>query len=605
MWDVINGTLWIFCLFTLMGLGTALLLFKHSFESALATAPTLGLINASFVGTYLVLLDLPIIAWSSQAAFAICALSLILSYILIYRNQVRFSMPSWGFFFGLGCTSILLLAPILVGGLSYTVLKGNGTDTFNYIIMGGYLTHEPLSWVHHASAEALINKHPAYGMAFTLFDNTRWSTAMLLGWTALLAHVPLYRFEFGFTVLFFIMAYGCTFCLVRFFRLSALYQVLLSIAICVGFWGQFVLDIRAMSQINILPLFLFLAWLIMAKSTNQVSKNVSNLILGLAVGSVALLYVEILPLFLLGCLFFFLSQLIMRKESLSNLIQQYWLALVVCIIALIPASHYLYAFLVRQIVYATHSKNDWDIAYFNWLYQNPLSGFLGLTSLKPLLSKLSHLLLIPLAGALATLVVLAYTRGTSLLIRLSLSFILAGLCEWLYLYCHDQLWAAGKAVSYVFPFIFLFIAGIFTIQNQNRVFKLMRYSVLTWIVIQCGFGFYRIHNAAEGKDYRNYISNHGYYLQHTWEIDTIAQALKDRHVESVALHVSDPWLTEYLALALGWEIPTINLNGVTDRGNNLVSIPASIPEYCILKNEGKTTLPVIASTPEFILIRLA
>jgi hypothetical protein len=515
---------------------------------------------------------------------------------------------------------------MLVGGLNFTVLRGNGTDTFSYLAMAGYLQHEPFSWAQTASTQALIDKHSAYALAQQLFLLTRWATPIVLAWCSSLLHIPLYRFEYGFTVLFFMMLYGCTFVTALFLPIKSRYAALVATAVSVGFWAQLVLDIRAMSEISALPILL-LSVLILSSIEKNKPDYLQQAWLGITIAALGLLYVEILPYFALGVLLFLSFKLLNRQESILNIVKKYGFASIIAVTLLfLTSGSYLIHLLTSQINMALHFKNNWDQAYFSWLYTNPVLGFWGLSGLDLntrenhwwVFSLLKFLLFI--LGIFLSIIFL-YTayfitftkKNSSTILNITLALLLATLIEFFYLFLGHQRWAAGKIISYSYPFILLFItaAGLNLLPQSNAAVILSRlgkYSVLLWLLIQCSLGFYRIGLASTGQEYPHYISHHGIYKKHDWDIKTIAQALKKNNAYSVELLIPDEWYAEYLALALGWDIHVINnLKSITVRTNNTLIKQTAIPipryvlvtrnYFCLRKSE------ILARNEEIVLVK--
>jgi len=77
---------------------------------------------------------------------------------------------------------------------------------------------------------------------------------MMLAWTSYISQVPIYRFEYGFSALSCILTFGPAFCFALLTGVRPGYSFLLALAVCVGFWAQFLLDARAVfDQVIDLP----------------------------------------------------------------------------------------------------------------------------------------------------------------------------------------------------------------------------------------------------------------------------------------------------------------------------------------------------------------
>jgi len=166
MFDVFLGIIINLLAFTVIGFGPALFLLSNEkrIEISLAIAPTMGFILCSVFGTYLVLLDFPVSEWAILWLTVSSVVSLALCCASIRKIQQGLGTTSWRiaiyFMAGIVLTAVLALTPVIVGGLNFTVLRGNGTDAFNYITLAGYLDHEPLSWVGQVDTQSLVRRHP-------------------------------------------------------------------------------------------------------------------------------------------------------------------------------------------------------------------------------------------------------------------------------------------------------------------------------------------------------------------------------------------------------------------------------------------------------------
>jgi hypothetical protein len=214
--DVALGVILNLLQFTAIGIGPALIFLSSEkrIEVALAIAPALGFALSSVFGTYLVLLDKPIVEWAFPWLVISIIISVILSFIRLKKYQFELASINWQrvkvFAIGLGLTTLLVLLPMVIGGINFTALRGNATDTLNYIVLAGYLDHEPYSWAFQVDDQTLIERHPSYLLVQQLLS-TRWTTSAMLAFTSRIAGHPIYYFEYGFTALCFILAVGPAF----------------------------------------------------------------------------------------------------------------------------------------------------------------------------------------------------------------------------------------------------------------------------------------------------------------------------------------------------------------------------------------------------------
>src|ERR1041384_6385102 len=140
MTDVLFGFVLNLLLFTVIGAGPCLWLFSGPRRLAFATAafPAAGFVLTALVATYLTLLDYPVTRWTAPWVALSTATSLVLTLAFLLKNRSALRRPRTIRWLALALASFLVsaglsLAPQLIGGLQYSILRGNGVDSFNYI----------------------------------------------------------------------------------------------------------------------------------------------------------------------------------------------------------------------------------------------------------------------------------------------------------------------------------------------------------------------------------------------------------------------------------------------------------------------------------------
>lgn len=622
----VYGALITFLLLGFIGLGPALFVFKNRY--AIFLAPAIGLLFTTLIGTYLILLNFPVMEWS--VAWSIIGILLSVSLIIRHWNIIKdgffYDKRIYVFFIGLIITSFLILIPIVIGGLNFIVLRGNGTDSFNYITMAGYLLHEPYSFIHTSDVPQLLYKHPSYLLAKELLE-TRWSTSMLLAWTADISKVPLYYFDYAFSCLFFMISYACAFALLSLSEIKIRYIFLVSIALSVGFLGQFIIDIRALSNVSAMPLCLLFVFLI-AYIEEKLTKSISLLVilLGMSIVGIMMLYVEMIPFVFLGTGLFFLYSILFNQYKIMDLIKKYWILFPVVIFFSLPFFRFLFHFLLNQISFGVTGHNQWQKAYFPWLYARPLIGFWGFSYLNysvvyllkdffpPVLIKLPFLFLSICLTIIFLIICFSELRERKkqdIVFKLSMMFFLSGLLLWGCLYFHGQLWSAGKCLSYGLPFVYFILADIFLHREKKQSYSyyFFKWIILIWFFIQCGLSIFRIVMVSDHKEYPRYIAHHGEYRKHDWDINMIVNELNELHVKSLGLYTHNTWLNQYLAFVLGWQFHLIDFDQLIQLNEKSLNqfVFNHPPEYFIvtknyllLNND-----EVIAHNNEFYLIKVS
>ncbi len=616
---------------TVIGFGPSLFLSsdRNRLGFAVAVAPVVGFVVVTIFGTYLTLLDIPVSRWTLPFLVVGAFLSLLLILLRPPAPESR-ATPSdrraaiWGaagFIFTFG----VIAAPQFLGGLQFSVLRGNGTDAFNYIAAADYLDREPFSWAERADPEALADRDPTYELAHGLLAN-RWSTFMVLAFFSRAGQNPPYLFEYCFSLLCFLLAYGPAFLYARSLDLRPGYAALTAAAICAGFWAQVILDTRAQSQLNSIPVLLLLMLLVslIEDRTSGVATWTVYALAGAAALSLMLLYAEIVPMVVLALFIFFVTRL--RSLDLrSSRTWRYSLTGAVILVGSLPTISLFSRFVARQLSYASGGKNTWHLAYYSWLYSNFAAGFWGfgpLESSGTARSIVTSAAVSTLGVALTVLLVLALVhslRKGSPALRLAACTALAAIIEFGYLAMREQLWAAAKGLSFGYAFFTLTLVGCFLGGSKyagaflpGRWQKFAVGCTFVFLIFQDVLGIWRPWLAVRKEEYAHYISHHGEYRRHSWNLDPFQKALAGQHGVTVWSDVSNGWVSEYLDFALGGEVRFVNIGADLEDAQPRAKTQeqSRLPQYLIVENSSTSGAPgsgvnagALAKTEEFSLIR--
>jgi hypothetical protein len=624
MFDVVFGIILNLLAFTLIGIGPSLFLLssENRLEAAAAIAPALGYAMTSIAGTYAILLDYPVSEWALGWLIIGTAISflLCLTFFLKVRGGYANVNRQIFLFFAIGIfsTMVLVMAPMVIGGLHFTVLRGNGTDAFNYITFSRYLDLEPYSWVKSANFEDLLNRHPSYPFVKG-FLNFRWATCAMLAWTARIAHVPIYRFEYGYSLLSFVLSFGLVFSLALMASVRRIYAFFLALAICVGFWAQLVLDIRAFSQISSLLAVLLLALLIARIESTAGKPAVGEYVLaGITLLAIVILYGEIIPFVVLGLTIFWGTKIYHKTFSIRRF-KWYLLSLTIALTGVLSAKSFVFSYFKNQLAYAVGGKNDWHNAFFRWFYSNPVTGLWGIPSPVKFMPIVIVMTLLGVILSLLLLYALFYVifsrkQGFSNAIYLIASFAFASFIQFFFLFSLGQWWAAGKALSFGYPYILLLpvFFGLTAIQDQTFISsaalkKIIKSGIILWLSVQILFGFYRWSIPVTAKEYPKYIVHHGEYRRHDWNVTAFTDFFKDKRGLSLWIAVLNPWVAEYLGFVFGEHVQLTSCCRLRYFDDSLSTLPSKLPQYLIL-DKGLYTEDMesksIAKNSEFLLIKV-
>ena len=520
---------------------------------------------------------------------------------------------------------------LFFGGPVFHILRGNGTDSFNYATMAVALEHLPLSVIQGADAQTLIAQNPSLGLAKTLLS-ARWATGGLLGWCARLSHTPAVQITFAFGFLCLVLAAGPAFLIARLIGFYPWQAAGLTVAILTGFWAQVVLDMQALSHLHALPISLLVIFLVI-KIQYQPWKfwiGSGRLLLTLATCALVLAYIEFVPFIFLALSLHYLWMLVCRRARLFQVMMDS-LPIFLGLALAFLISPYLLNFLTSQLQFGTTVANDWHEAYFSWLYHNPLAALWGWTHIDEgylytgkitstpwwVFSGLLGLTLT--CGAIIFLRGVVREQGENPARSLVAALMIAGLLQVLSLLLRHQWWAAGKAVSFVVPFLWLGTGWAVLrspkelgLQRPTAFSRVIQVVGILWMASQIWLGIARIGIAATGSDYKGYMVHHGLYRQHDWDLHPIVEALKGFPPAPISVITEDLWLGEYISLCLGDRWPIRFATDLIDRaGNHLYSRSDSlysrhflVDRRMCLELQGPPAFQRMASTGALVLLDL-
>ncbi len=267
-------------------------------------SPVAGLALISIIATFATLANLPSDLYAKPVGGV---LSLLILFVFSAQFKDYFTrnlrrnvwLPPATIF---SIAAVFGLLPLIFGGWHYSILRGNGTDAFNYVAMANALKEYPINWILTTSKQQLAEVSPALSLVQELMT-TRWTTSALLAFFSSFFNIPPIRFEYAYTVMLFMVT---SFTLAGALIILGLRQSLaaiLSLAFCFGFWGQFILDLRAFSQIAALSIFVAIIGQLIARpiGTDDSSQCVMDWrINSILIAAVIFHYTEIVLPFLPG-----------------------------------------------------------------------------------------------------------------------------------------------------------------------------------------------------------------------------------------------------------------------------------------------------------------
>jgi hypothetical protein len=498
-----------------------------------AISPAIGLAVITLLTTYLILLGIPLGPASKNIALSIA----ILAAIRLASGpgpgfEKKGILTQSEYFVPLLSTALLVVLPFIIGGYQFAILRGNGTDAFNYVTMADGLSRFPLDWILAQTKETLSAQSPNLSLAQDLLKS-RWSTSALLAFASGAFGISPVEFEHAFTLTLMVVLFNSLVGALSATRSLTRLTVWLPVVFVVGFWGQFTLDIRAFSQIASLPILVTLiGWLL-----SHADRPFSIFRYGVSLTAILLCalffqYPEIVVAFLPGAGLIFLIRLWMVHKA-SSLTKEDVRAVVAVSFATLlfssPIIKFVVGFALEQGRFAVNKSLGWEGAYFAWM-KNPIRGLWG-AGVDPglglrfdngfaVVAFLTALGLTLGVAVRAAMLVSTRTRVHGNLPETGLLLLAAsGLIGCGVLVARENIWAAGKVLSYFAILIPIWMAIYLStrksVLSSSRLYRsvspILCVSIFGWGAINLVLAGARVAHATYETDFPGYIAQHGEY----------------------------------------------------------------------------------------------
>ncbi len=464
----------------------------------------------------------------------------------------------------------LLSAPLAVGKPGWSVFRGNASDSFIYIFIAKYFDEHPRAWAFAHTAAEVEAEDPMLGPPRSMLS-IRWTSGAMLAYGARLAGQGPLEFQYPFTLASFLMLYAALLPFLGAMGLSPLVAAVAALALATGFYGQLVLDIRAFSQINVLPLTILLAWAASLPAPPDRRASVARLgLLGLSYLACFVNYTEIFPMVVGATAALAALKAMAGRLARRDLLIQAG-GFLLGMAATWPV-RFLYEHMAAQIHFTETAPQLWAEAYFSWLFHNVPAGIFGLTLAENGFSGLPGLGVLDLPPALVTLLslclgglfVLGAVRALGDRQRdaplAALAFAGASLAAFAVFAFKGAPWVAGKGLSYFYPCLLampLYAAlarpawpGWLRLRGGSRLDVAGKAVAVAFLAWQLAFAGLRPAYAALDRDYPRYVRNHARHRTVDCDIAGLRAALDREPDTPVAVCSADPWKWAFLGLAL-------------------------------------------------------
>jgi hypothetical protein len=466
----------------------------------------------------------------------------------------------------------LVLAPLAVGGKGYAIFRGNASDSFIYMFLARYFDAHPRAWAFENTEQAVAETGPMLVPARAMLD-IRWTSGAMLTATARLGGLGIVDFQYPFTLMSFVLLFAALLPFLTASGLSASAASLSALALSTGFYAQLVLDIRAFSQINALPLVVLLACVLsLAPPCNRREALQRIVLLGFVYLAAFVNYTEIFPM-----VFGAAASFLVLRAALSRLTRRE-LAVQAAGFGLGMAAtwpvRFLWDHMLAQIHFTETAPQLWAEAYFTWLFHNVPSGIFGLPLLEYGFSRLPGWGFCDLPGLLVTalglglggLFLLGAVRAAADPRRnaplCALSFALASLAAFALFWFKGTPWVAGKGLSYFYPMTMTVVLYA-ALARPAAGPALPRAATAgatalagLFLASQLAAAGLRPAYAALDIDYPRYVRNHGRYRVIDCDLAPLQNALAQANARHLAICSADPWKWSFLGLALDgpWQV---------------------------------------------------
>jgi len=480
-------------------------------------------------------------------------------------------------FFAIAAFAAAVVLPALLGGEQFVIFRGNHYDSFNYLEAA--ITYRNLSYaqISHLTAAEFVR----HGLFKFGRDNLLYRPEITFLYGALSSFHPaaFLRLHYILLVYFQFLA----FCVVRALATELLpsrriIALLLATALVGGFWGQYILDIDAWSQISCMPLAV-LSLLILIKltqtSANPEKPNSAVKLLGIY----GLVWLGLFYLYPEAACFLLPAHAICWVIAVCSFkLRVNWLA--ACLAALGVCALLLPVF-DSNLIFLTKQYNG-SLAGFNWWTYFDAFYFAHGDVNKGLFSTISDFIAGTLGiyfvipdpttnAAMAAVVRAVILFGTAVLLfrltkeardlrwppwlLLAVFVVVMLLCTLGYCLLH-QYWTAGKVFSFIAYLVLLLLVGSAFRARSSEIKWLNRTSVIVaslYLLLQLGFFVYRpiASRKSFGIHYdRPYPAIMDPKLKSTINFANRSFLRRLHPSDKVAVQIEDPWIQYFVRMLL-------------------------------------------------------
>lgn len=390
--------------------------------------------------------------------------------------------------------ALILLLPRFVGGDQFAVFQGNQWDTYGYL--GSAITYatKPYHAIAHAPLTQLL-RNPYFSIAQGQLTE-RPSVHELYALFSRVVPGEAYRMYYTYLVWFMAQMVLVVVFVVRNVFPTARPWTWLAIAVAfpLGFWGQYVLDINAWSQIASAPLLFAMFGFVIIAASSPERRDALRLACGLAVMTAGAVY-----LYPEGSFIYFavlipsLGVMLVVRRNWNQAIVAAGFAGVVASALYPPVLH----FLIRQVTWSSGNNVPWWHFFQRFFVGRDDvwgSGFARVADF--IASTFGYYFATPkgdgvlwriiLMIAIAGSIIAALRSMRELQARLWIAIAIFAMGPAAYLALKENYWAAGKVLSYAAP-LFVTALALPLVRRDG-----WRWFAVLFVTLQVGAALIRI-----------------------------------------------------------------------------------------------------------------
>lgn len=481
-------------------------------------------------------------------------------------RRLRFTEDVQALIAGMLATLLLLMLPRWVGGEAFSVFQGNHWDQFGYLESAIVYGRKPFAFVT-AATDYQVMRVPALAIAADQLNN-RPSVHELYALFSRVQPGQAYRLAYPFLVFSLVQCAHVVAFLIRnvFPAITKTACIAIAVVFPLGFWGQYIFDINAWSQIAAAPILLLMTGMtiLVLASTESDLRAAGRVaaVIAISVAGAIYVYPEGFLINIAGIGPVALVMFALRRK-LVEMVPFLGFAAVITVVLYPPQL----PFLLAQAKSGSAAIQPWwqyfDIFFYGRdgrpshgfaRIADYSAGFFGLYFATPakgagifgLLRRIA--ILVTIAGTVAAVVrtrmrVVAVWGAMVIAMLLPAGkFLLAG-----------NYWPAGKVVAFVSPLFMTLLCVPAGIEARDRIGRVLRLIAATFLVFQIVVGIARIPaaNRRFGIHYATpYPANQVKELKTDvpWNLRPLEAAF-DEHTK-VLVHPIDQWLSAYVQVFL-------------------------------------------------------